>query len=180
MTEHSSATSPPSGVFVEATAHGMQVTHRVFSPVTLIFSVVFLALFVVLVSGGVLDSPTHCLFVPSFGLALLGGVGIYHSLLGRFVIELTPKQLCVRAYHVPFAPKVRCADPAMIVAFHCAQTRVGGDFTDLCAQLRDGRSLKLIEAIHSREAAIYMRRALARALRVREDTRFHQGADAPR
>lgn len=173
MVEHSASASLPSGVSVERTDRGLRVTHRAFSLVTLLFSLAFLGLFLVLVIGGVLSSPAHCLFVPSLGLALLGGVGVYHSLLGRFVVEATTERLCVHAHHVPFAPKTRCTDADSIVAFHCAQTRVGGDFTDLCAQLSDGRTLKLIEAIHSREAAIYMRHVLARALHVREDTHLH-------
>ncbi|MCS7323974.1 MAG: hypothetical protein RMJ86_01540 [Anaerolineae bacterium] len=175
-----SAPQMPPGVTVEQTAAGVRVTHRVFSASAMSFSVIFIAVFVAMVIANIVASAqgmpsfSVCVMVPSAALAMLGSVGVYQSMLGRFVIEITPEQLRVRALHVPLAPRLRVADPREIVAIHCTYARVGKNYFDLRARLRGGRSVPLIEAIHSREAALFLRRTLARALHVHEEHALDQ------
>ncbi len=174
----------PAGITVEQTEHGMRLTHRVFSASAMGFSVVFIVLFVVVAVVNVVaaaqGAPTFgaCVMVPSAALAVLGSVGVYQAVWGRFVIEVTPEQVCERAVHVPLAPRLRVADAREIVAMKCTYARVGKDYFDLWARLRNGQLVRLIEAIHSREAAFFLRRTLARALHVREDPNLERSMEA--
>lgn len=178
-----SPSTPPAGITVEQTEHGVRLTHRVFSASAMGFSVVFIVLFIAMALANLIaaaqgtPSFSACVMVPSAALALLGGVGVYQSVWGRFVIEVTPEQVRVRAVHVPLAPRLRVADAREIVALKCTYARVGKDYFDLWARLRNGQLVQLIEAIHSREAAFFLRRTLARALRVREDPNLERSVE---
>ncbi len=178
---------PPFGIRIESTPHGLRIQQRLFSPSVFGFSALFIALFagvtisdLVNIAEGTAESAQRlfspCVSIVLAVLAVLGGLGLYQSLLGQITIEITPHSLRVESQHVPFGPGKRSFNPQEIALLFCRDARASG-LLDLCARAKDGRTLELLPAVATREAALFLRALLARQLGVREDRSVYKRSE---